>query len=68
LGALGGLTGTATGVAVVIGTALARSWTAVLEPYTVLPAPLIGVVIGFLAGLYPALRAARIEPLEALRH
>ncbi|MFJ2021406.1 ABC transporter permease [Streptomyces nodosus] len=68
LGALGGLTGTATGVAVVIGTALARNWTAVLEPYTVLPAPLIGVVIGFLAGLYPALRAARIEPLEALRH
>ncbi|WP_323137096.1 MULTISPECIES: ABC transporter permease [unclassified Streptomyces] len=68
LGALGGLTGTSTGVAVVIGTALARSWTAVLEPYTVLPAPLIGVVIGFLAGLYPALRAARIEPLEALRH
>jgi putative ABC transport system permease protein len=67
LGALGGLMGTVTGVAVVIGTSLARDWTAVLEPYTVLPAPLIGVVIGFLAGLYPALRAARIEPLEALR-
>ncbi|MGW4607151.1 ABC transporter permease [Streptomyces sp. NPDC004532] len=68
LGALGGMTGTATGVVVVVGTALARSWTAVLEPYAVLPAPFIGVVIGFLAGLYPALRAARIEPLEALRH
>nr|WP_234021954.1 ABC transporter permease [Streptomyces sp. Amel2xE9] len=68
LGALGGLIGTATGVAVVLGTSLARRWTAVLEPYTIVPAPLIGVVIGFLAGLYPALRAARIEPLEALRH
>ncbi|MEV0639416.1 ABC transporter permease [Streptomyces sp. NPDC050619] len=68
LGALGGLTGTVIGVAVVIGTALARHWTAVLEPYAVLPAPLMGVAVGFLAGLYPALRAAHIEPLEALRH
>ncbi|MER6290911.1 ABC transporter permease [Streptomyces sviceus] len=68
LGALGGLTGTVVGVAVVLGTALARHWTAVLQPYTVLPAPLMGTVVGFLAGLYPALRAARVEPLEALRH
>lgn len=67
LGALGGLTGTVIGVAVVIGTALARHWTAVLQPYAVLPAPLMGVAVGFLAGLYPALRAAHIEPLEALR-
>ncbi|WP_078851859.1 ABC transporter permease [Streptomyces sp. NRRL B-3229] len=68
LGVLGGLTGTAIGVAVVLGTALVRHWTAVLQPYAVLPAPLMGTVVGFLAGLYPALRAARVEPLEALRH
>ncbi|MFI8889876.1 ABC transporter permease [Streptomyces paradoxus] len=68
LGALGGLTGTVIGVAVVIGTALARQWSVVLQPYAVLSAPLMGVAVGFLAGLYPALRAAHIEPLEALRH
>ncbi|WUR90978.1 ABC transporter permease [Streptomyces sp. NBC_01262] len=67
LGALGGLIGTSVGVAVVVATALARHWTAVLEPYAVLPAPLIGALVGFAAGLYPALRAARIEPLDALR-
>jgi putative ABC transport system permease protein len=39
----------------------------VLQPWTVLPAPAAGTVIGVAAGLFPALRAARIEPVEALR-
>jgi ABC-type antimicrobial peptide transport system permease subunit len=44
------------------------NWTAVLNPLYTLPAPLIGSVVGLLAGAYPALRAARTRPLAALRH
>jgi putative ABC transport system permease protein len=33
-----------------------------------LPAPLIGSVVGLLAGVYPAVRASRTSPLSALRH
>ena len=66
-GTLGGLIGTCIGTAVVVISAAAKDWTAVLNPAYTLPAPLIGTVVGVLAGAYPALRAARISPLAALR-
>jgi putative ABC transport system permease protein len=68
LGTLGGLTGTCTGVVVVVVFAAAKNWTAVLNLAYTLPAPLIGSLVGLLVGAYPALRAARTSPLAALRH
>jgi putative ABC transport system permease protein len=68
LGTLGGLNGTCIGVGIVVIFAAAKNWTAVLDPAYTLPAPLIGSVVGLLAGAYPALRAARTSPLAALRH
>jgi len=67
LGTLGGLIGTCIGVGVVVIFAAAKDWTAILNPVYTLPAPLIGSVVGLLAGAYPAMRAARTSPLAALR-
>ncbi|WP_326592246.1 ABC transporter permease [Streptomyces brevispora] len=67
LGAVGGLIGTSLGVVTVVGVALARDWTPVVHPATAAAAPAIGLVTGVLAGLYPAWRASRIQPAEALR-
>ncbi|WP_327415733.1 ABC transporter permease [Streptomyces sp. NBC_01233] len=67
LGALGGLVGTSLGSVTVVLVAVIREWTPVIHPLTVLAAPAIGLLTGVLAGLYPAWRASRIEPAEALR-
>ena len=67
LGTLGGLVGTCIGVGTVVAFAAVKDWTAVLNPAYTVPAPLIGSVVGLLAGAYPALRAARTSPLAALR-
>jgi putative ABC transport system permease protein len=67
LGALGGLVGTSLGTVTVVAMAVHREWTPVIHPATVVTAPLAGLATGVLAGLYPAWRASRIQPAEALR-
>ncbi|MEV1289589.1 ABC transporter permease [Micromonospora sp. NPDC049679] len=67
LGALGGLFGCSLGVVTVVAVAAWRDWTPVIEPWTVVVAPVIGIAAGLAGGAYPAIRAGRIEPVEALR-
>lgn len=67
LGLLGGIVGAAVGVAVVLVTALTKSWTPIIHPLVIVGAPLLGLATGAVAGLYPAAKAANIEPSEALR-
>ncbi|MGY0234819.1 ABC transporter permease [Longispora urticae] len=67
LGAIGGLVAAGLGVTVVVAVAVTRQWTPVLEPWTVAAAPVVGALTGLLAGLYPSIRASRIQPAEALR-
>ena len=67
MGLLGGIIGTSLGILVVVGVAASRTWTPVLDPMIPLAAPLVGGLIGLLSGTYPSLRAAAMEPVEALR-
>ncbi|HMR12727.1 MAG TPA: ABC transporter permease [Arachnia sp.] len=67
LGILGGVLGTALGLTAVIAIALLRGWSPIIEPALLLWAPLLGLATGAAAGLYPARKATRIEPTEALR-
>ncbi len=66
-GLIGGLVGAAGGILAVLVVSLIRSWTPVLDGTLALLAPLLGAAIGLLAGAYPALKAAGIEPITALR-
>lgn len=68
LGVIGGIVGASIGVLIVIAVAAYQIWTPVLDPAAPLMAPLIGGAIGIMSGLYPASRAARLEPAEAFRN
>ena len=67
MGLLGGIIGASLGILVVVLVAASRTWTPVLDPLIPLAAPLVGALIGLLSGTYPSLRAAAMEPVEALR-
>ncbi|HYQ67706.1 ABC transporter permease [Actinophytocola sp.] len=63
---LGGLTGVGLGVFGASSYAAARDWPATIPPAAALGGVASALVIGALAGLYPAVRAARLTPTEAL--
>ncbi len=67
LATLGGTAGVLLGVAVTYGYSLAQGWRVIIPPIAVIGGFAAAVAIGVIAGLYPAIRAARVSPTEALR-
>ncbi|MGW3497765.1 ABC transporter permease [Streptomyces sp. NPDC001020] len=66
LSGLGGVAGALLGTAVTAGYALYQGWPIVVPPWAVAGGFAATFAIGGLAGVYPAVRASRLSPTEAL--
>jgi putative ABC transport system permease protein len=64
----GGLLGVIAGIGLSIFVTEVFALQTILRPWSPLLAFTVSLVVGVLFGLYPARRAAMMDPIEALRH
>lgn len=67
LATVGGVGGVALGAAVTAAYAWSRGWGVLIPTVAIVGGIVAAIAIGVIAGLYPAMRAARVSPTEALR-
>ena len=67
MGFVGGILGASLGVLIVVMVSAYQSWTPVLDPIAPFLAPVVGGLTGLVSGTYPAIRATRLAPVDALR-
>jgi putative ABC transport system permease protein len=66
LAMLGGMLGVAMGIAIAHGVAAYASWPTVVTPWSVVLSLGVSISVGVASGLYPAVRAAHLDPIQAL--
>jgi putative ABC transport system permease protein len=68
LAVVGGLLGITLGMAAAVALAHLAKWPVIIEPAIVLAAFGVSAAVGIFFGYYPALKASRLDPIEALRY
>jgi putative ABC transport system permease protein len=68
LALVGGLLGIGLGIGAAVGLAYFTGWPVDIDPTVVLLAFAVSAGVGVFFGYYPALKASRLDPIEALRY
>jgi len=66
--AVGGVLGIVMGVAIAKGVAFYAGWKTIVTVFSIILSVGVSVGVGLVFGIYPALRAARLDPIESLRY
>jgi putative ABC transport system permease protein len=65
---LGGISGVVMGVAIAGVVAIYAGWPTVVTATSIVLSTMVSLGVGLVSGIYPAVRAAALDPIEALRH
>ena len=65
---IGGLTGIVAGLALARGVAAYAGWETIVTGASILLSTGVAMAVGLASGIYPASRAASLDPIEALRY
>jgi len=65
---IGGLTGIILGVSVSLLLSAVAGWPVVVSVAGIIGAALFTIVMGIIFGIWPAMQASRLNPIEALRY
>ena len=68
LAAIGGFIGVLLGVGSAYAISKTADWPLLIQPESIVLAVVFSGLVGVFFGWYPALRASRLDPIEALRH
>jgi len=68
ISAIGGASGVLMGLAIARAVALSAGWPTLVTLWSILLATGVAVAVGIASGLYPAIRASRLDPIESLRY
>jgi putative ABC transport system permease protein len=64
----GGVLGILMGLAIAKGVALYAGWNTIVTLFSIVLSSGVSVAVGLVFGIYPATRAARLDPIESLRY
>ncbi|MGZ4816151.1 MAG: ABC transporter permease [Terriglobales bacterium] len=68
LSCIGGLVGIFTGITVSVLITNMAGWAVLISPVSIVTAVIFSMAVGIFFGYYPAQKAARLDPIEALRY
>jgi putative ABC transport system permease protein len=68
LSLMGGIAGVVLGLAIAVALALVVGWPLVISPLVILLTFAVSGAVGVFFGFYPAWKASRLDPIEALRY